>query len=573
MSLVWEKACQQFSLDTIQQATDYFNESRIIGKGGFGSVYKGSVVDGSTMTLVAVKRLNPESKQGGGEFETEIKMLSKCRHCHVVSLLGYCNERQEMILVYEYMSNGTLADHLYKNHDSSLMWERRVKICIGAARGLDYLHTGTGLSDRVIHLDVKGANILLDENWAAKIADLGLSKIGPANQTYSEVKTDHIRGTRGYIDPHYRKNGKFTRKSDVYAFGVVLLEVLSGTGALDGKIIPDQGLTDLANWIQQHISSRTLSQIIDRRVLSEITPDCLKHFANITRKSLHNDPKKRPSMSEVVAQLEAALDCQLQTNPSSSIVEVDVFQHFNANTSQIELETTSENISSENHGVSADYLGRARCVFGTPITKKMMIKRGLHTTREIRAQVAFDTRNADNKYDNALRFVKDLKDQWGDEISMLCLIYNATGETLTHIKRHNWFGDIGPSPVTKVILNGQWGAYVHPKVPLVSSGSAGAEVYRGKYRDSVHGAFCDHMISWYIPGQRLTQGNACYCEINEVGHYEGDVWDAIYERTLYAGRESSTNWKECSIGAMIESDTSPIYRAMFTRVDIVVARV
>lgn len=349
MSLGPENKFQQFSLDALQKATDNFNESLNIGKGGYGSVYKGLVDDGSTTTLVAVKRLNPESKQGNQEFETEIKMLSKCQHCHIVKLVGYCNEHQEMILVYEYMSHGALSDHLYKSQDSLLTWEQRLKICIGAARGLDYLHTGTGLIHRVIHLDVKCANILLDENWDAKIADFGLSKIGPANQPYSEVITDHVRGTRGYIDPQYRNNHKFSRKSDVYPFGVVLLEVLSGTRAIDGTVIPDPGITDLAKWIQQHKTNRTLAKVTDPRVFSQIHPQCLSYFASTISRALHNDPKKRPSMSEVVAQLESALAYQQGTNPSTSITEDDVFQHFNAPESLESSETTLDNKDSSDH--------------------------------------------------------------------------------------------------------------------------------------------------------------------------------------------------------------------------------
>nr|XP_043615411.1 probable receptor-like protein kinase At5g59700 [Erigeron canadensis] len=351
MSLIWEKRFQQFPLDALQTATNYFNESNIIGRGGFGSVYKGVFDDGSATTLVAVKRLNKlESKQGSGQFETEIKMLSKCQHCHVVELMGYCNTNEEMILVYEYMSHGSLADHLYESQDSLLTWERRLNICIGAARGLDYLHTGTSLSDRVIHLDVKSANILLDENLQAKIADFGLSKIGPANQPCSEVMTDHIRGTRGYIDPQYLKCHKISRKSDVYAFGVVLLEVLCGKRPMDGK----RGVSDLAKWIQQHISNRTLHQIIDRRVLGTVKPECLEYFANTTSTCLQQEPEKRPSMSKVVAQLESALEYQTGTNPSTSIVEGEIFQHFNAISNQMRsYETLGSVFDKKNHGVTA----------------------------------------------------------------------------------------------------------------------------------------------------------------------------------------------------------------------------
>lgn len=156
----FEKQWRLFSIREIRLATHNFDKNLFLGRGGFGKVYKGRLSDGA-MSTVAVKRLNSKSRQGAKEFWTEIEMLSNFRHSHLVSLIGYCNENHEMILVYEYMPHGTLSDHLYKNNRNGpvasqpLSWEQRLKICIGAARGLDYLHTGTGLQHRVIHRDVK----------------------------------------------------------------------------------------------------------------------------------------------------------------------------------------------------------------------------------------------------------------------------------------------------------------------------------------------------------------------------------------------------------------------------------
>ncbi|KAM0024286.1 putative protein kinase RLK-Pelle-CrRLK1L-1 family [Helianthus debilis subsp. tardiflorus] len=325
MSLVSERPCQEYPLDMIQRATDNFDESNLIGKGGFGKVFKGMLYIGWNTTTVAVKRLKPGSKQGVQQFHTEIKMLSMCRHSHLVTLMGYCNENEEMILVYEYMSCGNLADQLFKFPNSGLRWEQRLNICIQAARALQYLHTGH--SDTVIHLDVKCSNILLDENMNAKISDLGLSTIIPANQR--EALTTFVQGTRGYIDPHYRKSNKCSTQTDVYAFGVVLLELLTGTHVTSGSVIPDPDVTHLAKWIQQQISNGSLNQIIDQSVVHEIAPNCRNSFAKIISKSLQIVPSKRPLMSTVVAQLEDALAMQTGTNPSSSLIDSDLHGYFN----------------------------------------------------------------------------------------------------------------------------------------------------------------------------------------------------------------------------------------------------
>lgn len=178
-------------------------------------------------------------------------MLFKLRHTHLVSLLGFCDEYREMILVYEYMEHGTLADHLYKIRSNGgtnfdLSWEKKLNICIGAARGLDYLQTGT--RHGVIHRDMKTANILLDNNWVAKISDFGLCKIGSTNKSRTHVGT-YVKGTFGYIDPEYFLTRMLTKRSDVYAFGLVLLEVLCGRPAVDISLTEDR--RSLALWAQR----------------------------------------------------------------------------------------------------------------------------------------------------------------------------------------------------------------------------------------------------------------------------------------------------------------------------------
>ncbi|XP_028051335.1 probable LRR receptor-like serine/threonine-protein kinase At5g65240 isoform X2 [Camellia sinensis] len=302
----FEYSCRCFSLAEIQSITNNFNEELVIGMGGFGKVYKGFIDNGAT--AVAIKRLKAESNQGAQEFWNEVKMLSKLRHTHLVSLIGQCNDCQEMILVYEYMARGTLADHLYKTSRNQtkistfhLTWERRLNICIGAARGLDYLHTGTDQS--FIHRDVKTTNILLDENCVAKISDFGLSK-GSTSNSATHVSTK-VKGTFGYFDPVYFYTQRLTKKSDVYAFGVVLLEVLCGRPPVDTRLEEEE--ISLILWAQRHIKKGKVDRIIDPSLIGQITPQSLKYFVEVAYNCLHTGSKERPTMAEVVGTLDLAL--------------------------------------------------------------------------------------------------------------------------------------------------------------------------------------------------------------------------------------------------------------------------
>ncbi|KAJ0766318.1 putative protein kinase RLK-Pelle-CrRLK1L-1 family [Helianthus annuus] len=308
-SLPFPQLCRQFSLDEILSATQNFDDSLVEGKGGFGKVYKATItVENDATFMVAIKRLDlSDSSQGATEFWVEIEMLTKLRHCNLVSLIGYCNDNSEMILVYDFMPNGTLDGHLHK-YGTVLSWVQRLKISIGAARGLHYLHTGTGTQHGVIHRDVKSSNILLDEDYAAaKISDFGLSKIGPTNASGAYVNT-LVRGTFGYLDPEYFLTGRLTRKSDVFAFGVVLFELLCGRAALDNSLNDDE--CSLVKWAQESIKKDKVYSIIDHKIKNQISPKCLKKFVQIADRCLSSKSIKRPEMAEILFALELCLRLQ-----------------------------------------------------------------------------------------------------------------------------------------------------------------------------------------------------------------------------------------------------------------------
>ncbi|XP_065869338.1 probable receptor-like protein kinase At5g24010 isoform X2 [Euphorbia lathyris] len=345
----------------IQFATNNFDENLIIGSGGFGMVYKGVLKDN---TKIAVKRGVPGSRQGLPEFQTEIAILSRIRHRHLVSLIGYCEEQSEMLLVYEYMERGPLKNHLYGSGYPPLSWKQRLEICINAARGIHYLHTGS--TQGIIHRDIKSTNILLDQNYVAKVADFGLSRSGPClDETH--VSTG-VKGSFGYLDPEYFRRQQLTDKSDVYSFGVVLFEVLCARPAIDPLLGREQ--VNLAEWAMQWQKKGFLSKIIDPHLVGQINKSSLKKYGETAEKCLADYGVDRPSMGDVLWNLEYVL--QLQDSGQSSEPRDD----NNANEQDLTSPSMAPQGASSNNETERDYGDAASDITTNKVFSQLMNNEG-----------------------------------------------------------------------------------------------------------------------------------------------------------------------------------------------------
>ncbi|XP_057858716.2 probable LRR receptor-like serine/threonine-protein kinase At1g06840 isoform X10 [Cryptomeria japonica] len=289
----WEvpNGMRRFSLNEIVKATEGFSKTNEIGFGGFGRVYKGYLDNGC---MVAIKRASPSSFQGHKEFQNEIVILSRLHHRCLVKLEGFCEEGMEQILVYEFMKNGNLNNLISnKQLQESLSWDKRIEIAIAIAQGLDYLHSN--IDPPIIHRDVKPSNILLDEHFSAKLSDFGISRTTP------DIINTHIStapaGTMGYVDPQYFLRRHLAPSSDVYSYGVVLLELITGQKAIDHDRLEEFNLVE---WVKIKFQEDNLESIIDRHLLHG---NPLQEFLPVIKLALKCttfDRVGRPSMKDVV---------------------------------------------------------------------------------------------------------------------------------------------------------------------------------------------------------------------------------------------------------------------------------
>ncbi|XP_071735455.1 probable serine/threonine-protein kinase PBL7 [Rutidosis leptorrhynchoides] len=291
------KGVQVFTYRELESATNDFSDTNLVGKGGFGDVYRGLLRDG---TVSAIKLLHREGKQGERAFRSEVDLLSRLQSPNLVDLLGYCADNHHRLLVFEYMSNGTLHDHLHSSDFRSqiLNWGIRLRIALDCARALEFLHEHTVPS--VIHRDFKSTNILLDENYRGKVSDFGLAKIG--SDKLNGLISTRVLGTTGYLAPEYASTGKLTTKSDVYSYGVVLLELLTGRVPIDTKRPPGEHV--LVSWALPRLTNRAeLVEMVDPKLHGQFSKKDLIQVAAIAAVCVQTEADYRPLMTDVVQSL------------------------------------------------------------------------------------------------------------------------------------------------------------------------------------------------------------------------------------------------------------------------------
>eukprot|EP01018_Ginkgo_biloba_P004892 Gb_27683 [translate_table: standard] len=325
-----------FRLNDLKIITKNFRSDYLLGEGGFGTVHKGYIDDNVRPGLkempVAVKVLDLEGLQGHREWLAEVIFLGQLSHPHLVKLVGYCCEDEDRVLVYEFMPRGSLENHLFRKVSVPLPWSMRLKIAVGAAKGLAFLH---GAEKPVIYRDFKTSNILLDSDYTAKLSDFGLAKDGPeGDETHVSTR---VMGTYGYAAPEYVMTGHLTARSDVYSFGVVLLELLTGRRSMD-KSRPSRE-QNLAEWARPFLNDkRKLLRIIDPRLEGQYSVKGSQKAASLAYHCLSQNPKARPLMKDVVETLEPLQNMRDMASASftytinNAVTTYEVRNHLTQNT-------------------------------------------------------------------------------------------------------------------------------------------------------------------------------------------------------------------------------------------------
>ncbi|TVT97383.1 hypothetical protein EJB05_57382, partial [Eragrostis curvula] len=287
-----------FTYEELVRATDGFSDANLLGQGGFGYVHRGLLPNGKE---IAVKQLKLGSGQGEREFQAEVEIISRVHHKHLVSLVGYCISGGKRLLVYEFVPNNTLEFHLHGKDRPTMEWPTRLKIALGAAKGLAYLHEDC--HPKIIHRDIKASNILLDFKFEAKVADFGLAKFTSDNNTHVSTR---VMGTFGYLAPEYASSGKLTEKSDVFSFGVMLLELITGKRPVDTtQTYTDDSLVDWARpLLMRALEDGEYDSLVDTRLGKDFNPNEIARMIACAAACVRHSARRRPRMSQVVRALE-----------------------------------------------------------------------------------------------------------------------------------------------------------------------------------------------------------------------------------------------------------------------------
>ncbi|KAL3643840.1 Proline-rich receptor-like protein kinase perk8 [Castilleja foliolosa] len=311
-----------FTYEELYAATNGFSENNLLGQGGFGSVYKGVLMDGRQ---VAVKQLKAGGRQGEREFRAEVEIIGRIHHKHLVSLVGYCIFESQRLLVYEYVPNNTLHCHLHDESKPVMDWAGRVKVAAGAARGLAYLHEDC--HPRIIHRDIKSTNILLDSNFEAQVSDFGLAKLAQELDLNTHVSI-RIMGTFGYLAPEYVSSGKLTEKSDVYSFGVVLLELITGRMPVNSsQPLGDESLVECARpLLVQALKTQVLDGLVDPRLGNNFVEVEMFRMIEAATACVRHSASRRPRMTHIAR----ALDSMEELTDLSNGIKPSQIGNFNS---------------------------------------------------------------------------------------------------------------------------------------------------------------------------------------------------------------------------------------------------
>ncbi|KAH6797895.1 proline-rich extensin-like receptor kinase 10 [Perilla frutescens var. hirtella] len=347
-----------FTYEELVDATNGFSAQNLLGQGGFGSVYKGILPDGRE---VAIKQLRSGGGQGEREFKSEVEIISRIHHRHLVSLVGYCISGERRLLILDYLPNNTLYFHLHAEGRPVMDWATRVRIAIGAARGIAYLHEDC--HPRIIHRDIKSSNILLDSNFEARVSDFGLAKLAMDANTHI---TTRVMGTFGYMAPEYASSGKLTEKSDVYSFGVVLLELITGRKPVDtSQPLGDESLVEWARPLLSHaVETQEFGALADPRLGGNFVSGEIFRLIEVAATCVRHSSAKRPTMGQVVRAFDGMVTSDLTNgmrvgeseifNSAEQSEEIRLFRRMAFGSQDYSTDFFSQNSrSSERNGESS----------------------------------------------------------------------------------------------------------------------------------------------------------------------------------------------------------------------------